>query len=346
MNFLKIKKSICLCSLLSFFSCGKGGEAPKLGAEQEAQNREPVETRESLKDCSKQKVVEILEDGNLIVSRMKNEEDRLFVWDKNSKEEKTSIFFPGTYHKVAPNGEYLLNNLSFRRFQFMLFEKGTVPQTLPLSFYSADNPDVKFTNDSKWLVIRYKPVTSPDIDTISFFDIEKRNFLRNFNFENVRHVEVSSDKKFIYLGIEKGRHKKIVKYDYESGLVIFEKGFYSRGYFSKFTLLDNVLMTIDNGEYVFYDTETSNILYKKNFRYVYDSDTTGNYLLVATDWNELGILDVKTGVVSYKEKRLERVYASSCQVRSSETIICQDSSEVGKVIEWNMKTNLVTESCF
>src|SRR5690606_37352948 len=113
--------------------------------------------------------------------------------------------------------------------------------------------------------------------------------------------------KYLFLGTDKGRHKKIIKYDYKKDEIVFESGFYSQKHFNKFKLLGNMVMAIDNDEYVFYDKENGKLLYKKNFRYVYDTSFDNRYLLVAPDWNELAIMDSETGEVFYGQRRLSRI---------------------------------------
>src|SRR5690606_10947482 len=113
-------------------SCGRGGDEGKVRASSTKESEKKIIINEEKRNliCNPQKVIEVLNNGELIVSRLKTEKNRLLIWNLENGREESSLYFPDEYYKISQNGKYLLNRLSYRRYQLIIFSEKQMTQTI------------------------------------------------------------------------------------------------------------------------------------------------------------------------------------------------------------------------
>src|SRR5690606_26500932 len=176
--------SFILCFV---FGCGNPSSGPSTDRKEgrvvfETSPETPYDENETLQ-CLNSKIIEILKGGTLYLARDNQDENVLLLKEKDKIVERALLLQPTQHHKISPNGAYLLNQISYRRYQLLNFANNHFDQrATPLTFYSVDNPDIHFSKNSHYLIIKYKPVSSRNIDIVTIYDVERREFLKSFRF--------------------------------------------------------------------------------------------------------------------------------------------------------------------
>ena len=64
-------------------------------------------------------------------------------------------------------------------------------------------------------------------------------------------------------------------------------------------------------------------------------------------WEELKVMNLKTGEFIITEQKPTELLTSTCQLRSNPfSLLCKDSLNQGKVFKWNLEDNKTSTACY
>jgi hypothetical protein len=333
---------------LSLVSCNKesGGKAQALG-DTTRQNRDVNPEEPKPKTCKSSRILEILTNGETVVSRLKMDRAKIVSWSLDSGKVIRQLDYPISYHRISPNGNFILRKINFKKYQLLEFVKEFKKNNKTLTFNSSDTPDMHFSSDSKHLIIRYQPQYSGYTDQIALFNLKKMKFTTNFKMKFVEYVDLTKDSKYFVVGTDDGFEKKIHKVDAKTLETVIS---INLPRYQDFTLMElglNTILVKSRRDFIFYDLETGEKRFESNYRFYHGMNSQGTHAIFANDWSEVRVVNIDTLAEDFVEKKPEGLSLHTCKFNGTpDKLVCKDNVNMGKVITWKLRSKELKTSCY
>lgn len=301
------------------------------------------------KICKDARIIKILDNGKSIISRLSNDRDKIIKWSLISGKKVSSLDFPVNPYEVSPDGRYIIRRINYKKYQLIKFgqKKGRYSKVITLNAAYDPMPKLEFSIDGEFLIINYRPFAQGDGQRIDIYSLEKEVFVSAINDRNITFAKVTRDSKYYLVALKKRYTTVVQKIDVMTSKVVYETNLNKYERFNHLYIGDSVFIVRGSSGHHAYDLETGEYLYSKKLKQLFDIGSDGIYGLVSENWNELKIMDLKSGEFLFKEKRPSGLILSSCQLHDSPIeVICQDSIDQGKILTWNIEQSSINTVCY
>lgn len=311
----------------SKYKAEKGPETPAQKP-RSSQSGDGASTSQS--ECKTLEALEIFQDGKTIVSRLK--ENSWMAWTLDGKERVASSL-PLNYYGVSPSGDYVLTRVGKTKYQLLELREAQYAHNTFFHIFSSKKPMMRFSPDSKFLIVLHQPHTSKFLDQIDVYDIEKAQIIKSFRARGVKHVSIADSNKSLVVGYELGSEKRIVKYDLASWDEIFNLKLAPYLPFNKMEVAGERLIAKSGNHYFFFDIQNGESLYNGSFEHLYAIDPAHRYALVSKSWEEISIIDIQDGSEIFSGLNPKGALLSSCRLSSEPlTLVCRSEIEQNKIL--------------
>ena len=347
MNLKYILKQLSLCFVVG--SCLTVCNPTSSGNKGKATNeppRDPTQTTGDEQECSRDSVIEILKGASRAISFSHRDTRTLLAWDLISRKGTDSIFFPMSYHEISADGQYLLRKISNRKYQVVAFSSRLGYESELININSVGKPEVKFSKNSKYLVIKNNPHYSRNFDHVSIYDIESKKYLYSVDFTNILHFDLSYDGQYFVIGREEGFKKNVYVVESLTQKVVWQESLPIFQTFREMIVAEDVVIIETGHNYRVFDIQNGNRLsYLKNGE-LQGISNNGKYALVAHGPFEVSIIDLQNGNEVYKKPVPQEILLSSCRLDDSTMIVyCKSKNLYYDVIRWDLAAGVLTSSC-
>lgn len=333
-------------------SCGKSGSEDPISSgdgNQGGQNQEEQNVPVDSDLCVNARILKILDSGKNIISRLSSDRSQIIKWNVINGKKISSLNFPVNPYQISPDGKYIIRRINYKKYQLIKFvqNKGYFSRVITLNAAYSPMPSLEFSADSEYLVMKYSPFAQGGGQRIDIYSLEKEIFISTLNNRNISFAKITRDSKYYLVGFKKGYSTVIQKIEINTARVIFETQLNRYERIDHLYVGENVFIVRGNNGYHVYDTETGDSLYSKRLKQLFDIGSNGKKALVSEKWNEVKVMDLKTGEYIFSDKVPTGLILSSCQLLDSPLrVLCQDSINQGKVSIWDIEQGSSSTSCY
>jgi hypothetical protein len=341
MNLIKrLTKIYFVCVLLA--SCNQDEE--KVETSKPQRLGKPV-SHSAIKSCTTVRVLEVLGDARTVVSREARDKNALYLWDAFSGKLKKKIDFSVKYQNVSHDGEYILRKISYKRYQLSRVEDDNIVYSERLTFDTSSEPTIKFDRESKYIISMYRSRLSAFGKKIMIYDINKKDMIDIKTVKGALFADMLNEEAVIVAKRDFGKNIIMV---YNPRSERTHEFHVARG--SKISKMivskETVVLKIRNFYYA-YDIRSGGLLYRKELKSFYTSDFESGKALISTNWNDIKILDMRTGEFISSLKTPSEVELSKCKMtENATTLVCKDRVNQGKVYLWSLLSNEGHSTCY
>lgn len=338
--YKKLKKVRSYFFIATLVACNNSGKESKTGPSDEP--RKPHEKPPEGKVCSTKNVERILEDGRTIISRSKSAQSAIVLWDVFSQKVKKNIDFAFKYLDMSTDGEFLVRQISNRRFQVLSIFNDHINYNYSLNYKRGAEPKLDFSFKDNLIASYYK--TFSNRYKINIFDVENKDFLFGAYVEDFKFVLVDSLEKVA-----------IIQSSYSKGNRAFFKNLRNgdeykinlgRGNLSSAILTKNSLLITVNKILHSVSVSSGAINFSKKIKQVFSVDKEEEKALVSYYNGRFGIIDTIDGSEDYSFDSPEGIEISSCHLNDArKSLVCKDSVELDKVKIYRFDLNKSTQVC-
>lgn len=344
---IMMRKTVLLLFMTLLVSCGKAPEGDE-ETKPQIQATETSRGKETLKACQNQQVLKVLDNGIDIISRLRDS-NHIVSWDYDSREENHKLYTPALPLKISPDGQYLLRQISFRKFQILdLASSASYSRsTITINAVEEPAPEVSFSRNSKYLTLLFKPYGAGLTKQVVVYDIERSEMVLSLTEKEISFAKINYQEDSLISLTFDGRSKYLIKTDLFTKKVIYKKRISS---FLKYTSMDigaKEILIKGNDIFEVYLESKGDYSYGVEGHYIYDIDTSGEYALVNYNWNELKVIELFSGTSVLIKNKIKEIVLTSCELKANPfRVICLDSVDQGKVKIWNLENDKIDSSCF
>lgn len=296
------------------------------------------------RQCASIEALEILSDGNTVVSRMS--ENSWLTWKLDTKKVMAKGFSL-SYFAASADGRYMLSQNSYGSYKIMEAAQGRYRQKGLFRIRSGDIPDMRFSGDSKRIIIRYRPFNSRGLDQFDLYDIEKGSVYKTFKAAGIKHIRLSRDGASLIMGYDNGFEKFIAKYDLDSLNEIFRIKLPHYRSFSYMEISSNRIIAKSKNTYFVYGLNSGELLFQSDYKHIYEVDRNSNLALAASDWGEVAVVDLEDGVEVFHGRSPKEVILSTCRLKSSPLrVACRERLEQNKILVWGIESGENFLTCY
>ncbi|MCO4754316.1 MAG: hypothetical protein KC478_07525 [Bacteriovoracaceae bacterium] len=294
--------------------------------------------------CRSIKAVHILKDGNTVISRLN--ESSWLAWRLDNKEVKASGLNLN-YFEASHDGRFQLSRISNGKYQLMELSNGGYIRNSFLQINSIDKPIMHFSENSKFIVVRYRPYNSWGTDYLSLYNIETQTFTKSFKAKGIKFVRVLESESTVVVGYDTGLGKFIKKHKLDS----FEELFHiDLPYYKSFRSLDiagDRIVAKSGLNYAVFSTHDGTKVFEEDYKHIYELDNNSGLALVAHDWGEVAVIDLNDGREVYSGKSPKEVVLSSCRLKTNPLrAVCRASLEQNKIFKWGLENGENSLTCY
>lgn len=306
----------------------------------------PPTDQPSIKKCKASSVLNILSNGRTIISsmRMTNE---IVAWDIETGKKLGSLNYPVGYQKISPNAQYILRKVNSKKYQVTSFINALNPHKKILTFNASDVPDLIFSDDSKYLLVRYRPQFSINMHKVVLIDLKTMKVTKTLTDRFIRFARLTRDSQSLIMITDNGFEKSLTKIDVASLKQQFKIELPRYQDIKMLSVGLNSIVIKSYRDFLFYNIETGEKLFESDYNYFFSIGAKGETALFANDWDRLKIIDLVTGNELYELDIPEEIYLSSCLILIQETaMLCKSNMVPEKVLRWNLESQKIERHCF
>ena len=352
---IKQLRQSCFAALIIslFVSCGgsesssSSGNDGGPGAGQ--QDRDINNDQDGPKVCQGSRVLKVLENGRNIISRLTSDRNVIVNWKVSSGKKVSVLDFPVNPYAVSPEGKYIIRQIDYRKYQIIRLgdNKRNFNKVITLNAAYSPMPKLEFSADGENLVLNYRPYAQGYSHQIDIYNLRQERIISSMTARNISFARVTRDSKFYLVGYRDGYKNVIQKIDIDNIKTVYELSLNKYERFSEVFVADNTFVVRGQNGYYFHDLHNGSFLYKKKLKYLFDIGSEGKNALVSESWNEIKIIDLRTGSEVVREKTPTGLVLSSCQlVDNPLKLLCEDSINQGKIAVWNIGESTASTKCF
>lgn len=351
---IRLIRQTCLATtfLSLMFSCGGSKSSGSPTSVPNTPDRVPrgeEDVPNGPKVCKDARILKVLDNGNNVISRLTSDKNKIVNWNIIDGKEISSLNFPVNPYRVSPDGNYIIRRISYKKYQIIKFgeNKDRFNRVITLNAAYDPMPKLNFSADSKFLVMNYRPFAQGYSHRIDIYNLEKEEFVSAMNGRDIAFAKVTRDSKYYLIGFKKGYNTVVQKVDVRTTEVVFEAKLKKYERFDEIYVGEDTFLVRGNLGYHAYDIFTGESLYSKKLKQLFDVGSNGINAIVSEDWNEIKIMDMKTGDIIFKDKTPSGLVLSTCQLLDKPLkILCQDSINQGKISVWNIEQSSASSVCF
>jgi len=307
------------------------------------------------KICQSGKVLNILNNGINVMSSLAAAKRSIVLWDAGNGALNNELDSLTRVHAISGNGKYVLRKLSNSRYQII---SGNNPADTrrPLVSFNTNGyiPKFSFSKDERYLMVKFKPNYSRAKDHITVYDLNKNRFLsRSITERKIYASALTNYSKHLVVAAKSGYETLIKIYNFSVltslGKLEVERTIHLPIYesFTRMDLGNGVIAVKTRSSNIFYDFDTGKEIYRNKKLHIFDIDENGDFALVSEQWEELKVMNLKTGEFIITEQKPTELLTSTCQLRSNPfSLLCKDSLNQGKVFKWNLEDNKTSTACY
>lgn len=314
---------------------------------QVATNNKKPTSGENKARCKSSQILDVLNDAQTIVSKLKKDPNKLVVWNANSLEVSHEISYPISYEQISPNGRYILRKVNNRKFYLTDFANIGETSNEVLTFNSVSTPKIQFSNDSNFLLVHYSPVKSNNNQQVLLYNLKEKKYVKSIKFKNVKHLSLTRDNRFFLVGIDNGKDKKIKKIKVEDAKEVYEIELNNYESFTRLEVGKQTIIVKTHKTFYFYDLESGQLNYDQNFKYFYDIGSLGENAIFVDDLNEFQVFELAASQVVHKIKNPELINLANCKLNDEMMkLVCKDYVSPAKISIWDLKTKKIEKVCY
>ncbi|MFT6630406.1 MAG: hypothetical protein ACJAS4_000342 [Bacteriovoracaceae bacterium] len=304
--------------------------------------REPEKKPVREKVCTTKNVEKILNDGRTIVSRSKSAQSAIILWDLFTQKVKRNIDFAFKYLEMSTDGEYLIRQISSRRFQLLSIFSESINYNYGLNFKRGAEPILKFSDKDNLVSSHYRILGNRF--KINVFDVESRDFLYGAYIDDLKYLLVNSLERMAIVKSSYSKGNRVLLNNLRNGN---QYSFSLKaGNLSSAHLTDNVLVVTINKILYSISTQNGSSLFSREVQKVFSIDKREEKALVSYRNGRLGVLNLIDGQEEYQFDKPKNIILSSCQLDGhKKTLVCKDSVELDKVQIYKFDLNQLIQVC-
>jgi hypothetical protein len=322
-------------------SIATGGAGPRGPSRPDSPNEPKV--------CRSTKVLQVLNNGRNIVSRLISDENKIVNWNLEDEREFSTLDFPVQPYRVGPDGRYIIRQINFKKFQVIKFgdNKRTLSKLINVNAAFEPMPSVEFSANGEQLILSYRPFAQGTSHRFDIYDLEKDSFESSLTTRDVLFSKVTRDTDYFVMITRRGNQHILSKIEAKTSKPIFEIVLERFENYYHLDLGADVVLIKGSRNVYAYNLTDGNLLYTKSLRYVHSVSSDGDYAVVAENFDDIKILNLSSGNYDFEYKRPSDLILSTCQLTASPLrLICQDSVNQGKVKIWDLAQNVKTSRCY
>lgn len=334
-------------------SCGEKNSGDSSGGpgagSQDTDNRDEQNNPSGPKVCKDARILKVLDNGNNVISRLTTDKNKIINWQINNGKEVSSLDFPVNPYDVSPDGEYIIRRINYKKYQVIKFgeNKNRFNRVITINAAYDPMPKVEFSPDGEFLIMNYRPFAQGYSHRIDIYNLDQERFVSAMNAKNIIFAKVTRDSKYFLIGFQKGYHTVVQKVDVITSEVVYEIKINKYERFSKLYVGEDVFIVRGNNGYHAYNIVAGEHLYSKKLKQLFDIGSMGLNALVSDSWNEVKVLDLKTGDTIFKDKTPTGLILSTCKLLDNPLkVLCQDSVNQGKISIWDIAQSSATSACY
>lgn len=299
------------------------------------------------KKCKSSQVIEVLENANTVISKLKSDQDKIIAWNIDTETISHTFEFPLHYDLISSDGKFILRKINDKKFSVIdLVSKQEIKAQIH-NYNSAKVPSFKFSKDSKYLLVSYFPLESENKYQILLFDLEQKKYIKSFKIENLKFVSMTNDSKYFLALIEKQSKQSLVKIDFEDLETKYEVELENKDQVIKFEVANEIVMLKTKKEFIFLELETGEKKYTKNYQYFYRIGNKQEYAMFSDNLKEFKILELFSGEEKFIIENPELKNLTDCKLDEEKLdLVCRDYVNQSKVVTWNLETNSLENFCY
>lgn len=338
---------------ITFFSCGHSeqgsGDSGLPSSQSRGQNADNNGDLQDRKLCESSRVLKVLDNGKNVISRLGRDTNVIVKWNIITGKKESSLNFPVNPYLIGPNGKFIVRRIDFRKYQVIKLRnnKSDFNKIITLNAAYSPMPKLSFSPDGENLVLNYRPFGQGYSKQIDIYSLSKERITFSFNAKNISFAKLTRDSKSLLVSSKEDFQNVVQKINLQNSSVEFELNLNKYEAFSEAYLGEEVFVLRGNKGYYFHDLHSGGFLYWKRLKYLYDIGTEGENALVSERWNEIKIIDLKTGTEQLTQKMPTDIVLSTCKlIDSNKILLCEDSINQGRVTRWNLSESIFSSSCF
>mgnify|MGYP000247576088 CR=1 FL=1 len=208
---------------------------------------------------------------------------------------------------------------------------------------NADKIEVDFNEN--FLILKRKSYYPRNTYSIKIYDIERGQFLSDFNLSRVKFVKIKDE--HIYIAQEIDWKKSLSKFSLKTNENVFT---IELPYYLTIKRLEvsstNIILESGKG-FEFFSLNNGKKLFDSNFKYLYQLDSKKTVGLFAKSWTEFSLVSLEDGRELYSLETPRNLIISSCRIKTNPVkLVCKDRVEQNKVITWNLESGENSLACY
>lgn len=301
---------------------------------------------ESQKNCRGDNILEVLGNGSFAVSLYKPDVRNLVVWDVFNRKIVGQLFFPMVYHAVSSNGQHILRKISYRKFQLIGFNQKAYNASETIHINSVTEPEVKFSYDGKYLLIKKTPFHSNRNNQVMLFDIERSHYISGVELREIKHFQLSRNAEFLLLGKDDGIRKSILKFDVASGRLVWQVSLPMFHRFVEMEVGEDTILIKTGFKHQVLELRTGKMLYELRKGNLLSISGQGSYAVFAKDQDKVTIVELKSGNVFFEGNAPSDLILASCQLNDEKMVlVCKHKRDYHDIVSWDVAANKLISSC-
>jgi hypothetical protein len=308
-------------------------------------NKKPIEPLKKPvrnKVCTTKNVEKILNDGKTIVSRSKNAQSAIILWDLFSQKIKRKIDFAFKYLEMSHDGEYLIRQISERRFQLLSIFSERINYNYSLNFKRGAEPKLNFSDEDNLVSSYYKIIGNKY--KINIFDVANQDFLYGTFVKDFKFLLVNSLEKMAIIQTSYNTGNRVIFNNLRNGTsntFALKYGNLTSAYLTK-----NILAVTVNKILYSVSTRSGQSIFSKRVQQVFSIDKLEEKALVSFENGKLAILNLINGEEEYIFEKPKSIQLPSCHLNSfKKTLVCKDSVELDKIRIYRFDLNESKQVC-
>ncbi len=326
---------VVILGLSLFFGCSKKEEESGLGKHNIVN---PVVHDNLL--CKGMKAIYIYKDGSTAIS--KNSENSWVSWNIDSLEVEARGFDLDALD-ISEDGRFAITKVSQGQIYLLRLLDGAYKVHKRLWIENADKIEVDFNEN--FLILKRKSYYPRNTYSIKIYDIDRGQFLSDFNLSRVKFVKIKDE--HIYIAQEIDWKKSLSKFSLKTNENVFT---IELPYYLTIKRLEvsstNIILESGKG-FEFFSLNNGKKLFDSNFKYLYQLDSKKTVGLFAKSWTEFSLVSLEDGRELYSLETPRNLIISSCRIKTNPVkLVCKDRVEQNKVITWNLESGENSLACY